>query len=54
MRTGNTGGVSVSVVGGGIAITTIKEPHPVNILTVVSGIVLPSFEGMNRVYSLRV
>lgn len=54
LRTGNTGGVSVSVVGGGIAITTIKEPHPVNILTVVSGIVLPSFEGMNRVYSLRV
>lgn len=34
----------VEVVNTGLAITTIKEVHPVNVFTVVSGIFLPSFE----------
>lgn len=44
---------SVSVVDTGIAITTIKEPHPVNVQTVVSEIVLPSFERMNDIYVIK-
>lgn len=44
---------SVSVVNTGIAVTTFKEPHPVNIVTVVSEIVLPSFENMSSVYTLK-
>lgn len=45
---------SVSVVDTGIAITTIKEPHPVNVQTVVSEIVLPSFERMSDIYIIKV
>lgn len=44
---------SVSVVDTGIAITTIKEPHPVNVQTVVSEIVLPSFERMSDIYIIK-
>lgn len=47
-------GVSVSVVNTGVAITTIQEPHPVNVQTIVSEIVLPSFERMDDVYVLKV
>ena len=44
---------SVSIVNTGVAITTIKEAHPVNVMTVVSEIVLPSFEKMDAVYVLK-
>lgn len=44
---------SVSIVNTGVAITTIKEAHPVNVMTVVSEIVLPSFEQMDDVYVLK-
>lgn len=44
---------SVSVVNTGVAITTIKEPHPVNVQTIVSEIVLPSFERMDDIYVIK-
>jgi hypothetical protein len=40
----------VSIVETGVAITTIKEPHPVNVNTIVSEIVLPSFENMDNIF----
>ena len=45
---------SVSIVNTGVAITTIKEPHPVNVETIVSEIVLPSFERMADVFVVKV
>lgn len=44
---------SVSIVNTGIAVTTIKEPHPVNVQTIVSEIVLPSFERMDDIYVIK-
>lgn len=44
----------VSVVETGIAVTTINIPHPVNKETIVSEIVLPSFERMNEVATIKV
>lgn len=38
------------IVNTGVAITTYTEPHPVNINTVVSEIVLPSFEQGDKVF----
>lgn len=49
-----TANASVSVVNTGVAITTIKEPHPVNVQTIVSEIVLPSFERMDDIYVMKV
>jgi len=51
-----TGGdiASVSIVNTGVAITTIKEAHPVNVMNVVSEIVLPSFERMDDIYVIKV
>lgn len=43
----------VSVVDTGIAILTKKESLPVNIITSVSEIVLPSFENMDKVFNLK-
>ena len=43
-----------SVVETGIAVTTINIPHPVNKETIVSEIVLPSFERMNEVATIKV
>jgi len=40
----------VTIVETGVAITTIKEPHPVNVNTLVSEIVLPSFENMDNIF----
>lgn len=40
----------VSVVNTGVAITTIKIPHPVNVETIVSEIALPSFEMIDSIY----
>lgn len=39
----------VSIVNGGTAITTYKEVHPVNVNTVVSAVMIPSFERINSV-----
>ena len=44
----------VSVVNTGIAITTVKETHPVNVQNIVSGIFLPSFEQINDIYIMNV
>lgn len=52
LMSGNSG-ASVSVVNTGIAVTTIKEPHPVNVQTIVSEIVLPSFERMDDIYVIK-
>lgn len=44
----------VSIVHTGVAITTIKEPHPVNVETIVSEIVLPSFETIDTIFIAKV
>ncbi|WP_018306333.1 major capsid protein [Desulfitobacterium hafniense] len=44
----------VSIVNTGVAITTIKEAHPVNVETVVSEIVLPSFETIDTIFIAKV
>ena len=43
-----------SIVETGVAVTTINIPHPVNKETIVSEIVLPSFERMNEVATIKV
>lgn len=48
-----TANASVSIVNTGIAVTTVKEPHPVNVQTIVSEIVLPSFERMSDIYVIK-
>lgn len=48
------GGAISYVTAQGPCISSIKEPHPVNISTIVSMITLPSFERMDDVYVLRV
>lgn len=48
------GQANVALVGTGIAVTQIVQPHPVNIETIVSEIVLPSYEGMDTVGVLKV
>ena len=44
----------VSIVNTGVAITTVKEPHPVNVNTIVSEIVLPSFETIDNIFAAKV
>jgi hypothetical protein len=44
----------VNIVETGVAITTIKEPHPVNVQTIVSEITLPSFESIDNIYIVKV
>lgn len=46
---GNTD-AQVQIVNTGVAITTIKVPHPVNVETIVSEIALPSFEKIDGVF----
>ena len=46
---GNTD-AQVAIVNTGVAVTTIKEPHPVNVQTIVSSIMLPSFEQIDSVF----
>lgn len=41
---------NVEIVNTGVAITTIKEPHPVNVQTIVSAIMLPSFEAIDNIF----
>lgn len=50
---GNTE-ASVSIVNTGVAVTTYKEVHPVNVNTVVSEIVVPSFERMDEIFIMKV
>jgi len=45
---------AVQLVEGGIAITQIVDPHPVNLNTFASEIVLPSYERMDEVALLKV
>lgn len=40
----------VQIVNTGVAITTVKEAHPVNVQTIVSEIVLPSFETIDNIF----
>ena len=40
---------TVAIVNGGTAITTYKEPHPVQVVTVVSCALIPSFEAIDDV-----
>jgi len=49
-----SGAADVVVVNNGIALTQILDPHPVNLNTFASEIVLPSFERMNEVAVLKV
>ncbi len=49
LMSGNTD-ASVGIVDTGVAVTTIKEPHPVNVETIVSAIILPSFEQIDNVF----
>lgn len=44
----------VQIVNTGVAITAIKESHPVNVETIVSEIVLPSFEQIERIFIAKV
>ncbi|MCC3381905.1 major capsid protein [Paenibacillus farraposensis] len=44
----------VQIVNTGVAVTTYKEPHPVNVNTIVSEIVMPSFEQMNNIFIAKV
>lgn len=53
LMNGNTD-AQTSIVGGGVAVTTIKEAHPVNVQTIVSAQMLPSFEQIESVYVLKV
>ena len=50
-----TGGTdaTVQVLNGGPTITTYKEKHPVNVVTVVSAVMIPSFEGIDYVGTLK-
>lgn len=48
------GPVSCYTTGQGPTVTTIKEAHPVNIQTIVSMIILPSFERMKDVFVMKV
>lgn len=49
-----SGQANVSIVGTGIAVSQIVIPHPVNIETIVSEIVIPSYEGMDSVGVIKV
>ncbi len=54
LMSGVNAGASTSIVNTGVAVTTVKEPHPVNVQTIVSEIVLPSFERMGDIYVMNV
>lgn len=51
---GRSAGAEVAIVNTGVAISRIVEPHPVNVNTIASEIVLPSFERMNECALLKV
>ena len=45
---------NTSIVNPGIAVTTYREPHPVNIATIVSMVGAPSFDRMEEVFIVKV
>lgn len=45
---------NVQVLSGGACLTTYKEIHPVNVVTIVSAVMAPSFEAINNVCTLTV
>ena len=47
-------GDSVSIVNTGVAVAVVHKNHPVTAETIASEIVLPSFEGMDKVFCLKV
>lgn len=49
-----SGQANVQLVGTGVAVTQIIQPHPVNIETIASEIVLPSYERMDEVGVIKV
>lgn len=49
LMAGNTD-AQVQIVNTGVAITTIREPHPVNVETIVSSIMLPSWETIDGTF----
>lgn len=53
-RSGSKSKADVSIVETGVAIETYTTEHPIQTITVVSEIVLPSFAGMDRCYALEV
>ncbi|ALC81733.1 MULTISPECIES: major capsid protein [Bacillus] len=53
LMAGNTD-ANVRIVNTGVAITSVKEPHPVNVNTIVSEIVLPSFESIDNIFIAQV
>lgn len=53
LMSGNTD-AQVQILNTGTALTTIKQPHPVNVETIVSEIVLPSFEQIEKVFIAKV
>lgn len=53
LMSGNTD-AQVEIVNTGVAIMTYKEPHPVNVVTVVSAITMPSFEKIDSVFIAKV
>lgn len=54
LMSGSAVDADVKIVNTGIAVTTVKEPHPVNVNTIVSGIFLPSFEAIDNIAILAV
>lgn len=44
----------VSIDNTGVAVTSVKEEHPVNVMTIVSEIVLPSFETIDNIFIAKV
>lgn len=44
----------VQLIKDAVAVTTIKEKHPVNVLTVVSAITMPSFENIDLIFIAKV
>lgn len=51
---GGVSNASVAIVNTGVAVTQIIDPHPVNVNTFASEIVLPSYERMDEVALLKV
>lgn len=51
---GKVSTADVSIVDTGVAVTSIVEPHPVNVETIVSQICLPSFETIDNIFIAKV
>lgn len=54
LLTNNNHRATVTVQSPGITITSWREEHPVNIATVVSAVMMPSFEAMDNVFVVKV